>query len=83
MLVGDERPACVVVVRREQRVERDVGVAVERVAVGEGELRALGHDVDELGLRERRRSKPSSSASCCSATGPEPHGCVLQTVIPR
>ena len=30
-----------------------------------------------------RRSKPSSSASCCRKTGPCPHGPVLKTVWPR
>ena len=52
-LLADQRAALVVVLRREQRLERHVlGVAVERVAVGERELRALRDDVDELGRRE-------------------------------
>ena len=50
-LVPDEGAALLRVPGREQRVERDLlGVAVEGVAVGERKLRALGHDVDELGL---------------------------------
>ena len=37
-------------------------VAVERVAVGEGELRALGDDVDELGRRRARRGRSPRGA---------------------
>ena len=51
-VLADERAALVVVLVREQRLERDLGVAVERVTVGEGELRALRDDVDELRRRE-------------------------------
>ena len=48
-----ERPARVVVLRRQQRLERDVlGVAVQRVAIRERELPALDDHVDELGGRE-------------------------------
>ena len=51
-LVADERTALVVVVRRQQHVERDLRVAVEGVAIGERQLRALGDDVHELGFGE-------------------------------
>ena len=51
-VLADERAPLVVVRLREQRLERHLAVAVERLAVGEGELRALGDDVDELGRRE-------------------------------
>ena len=50
--VAEERPALVGVRRGEQRVERDVDVrrvAVPGLAVGEGELRGLGQQVDEVG----------------------------------
>ena len=47
-----KRAALVVVGLREECLERHLHVAVERVAVGEGELRALGDDVDALGRRE-------------------------------
>ena len=51
-VLPDERAALVRVLVREQDVEPDLRVAVERVAVGERELRALRDDVDELGLGE-------------------------------
>ncbi len=51
-LVADEATPPIVVVGREERFDRHVGVAVERVAIRERELRALRDDVDELGLRE-------------------------------
>jgi len=51
-LLADERAPLVRVLVREQDVEPHVGIAVERVPVGEGELRALGDDVDERGLGE-------------------------------
>ena len=50
--VADERAPLVRVRAGEQRVERhveEVGVAVPRLAIGERELRALGHGVDVLG----------------------------------
>ena len=54
-LLADQRPALARVLLREQDVETHVrAVAVERVAIGERELRALGDDVDELGLGELR-----------------------------
>src|SRR4029077_7908061 len=52
-LVADERAACVVVLAREERLERNVRVAVESVAVGKRELGTLDHDVNELSLVER------------------------------
>ena len=78
-VVADERAPLVVVLRREQRLERDVlRVAVQRVAVGERELSALDDDVDELGGRElgeiealrgaraagARPGRPPTAASC-------------------
>ena len=51
-VLADEGTPPVVVLGREERVERYVRIAVESVAVGEGELRALGDDVDELCLGE-------------------------------
>ena len=53
-VVVDERAAAVVVLARQERVERNIGVAVQRVAVGERELRAFRHDMDELGIGKRR-----------------------------
>ena len=48
---ADERTARVVVLVREQEIERSVvRIPVEGVAIGKGELRALGDDMDELGL---------------------------------
>ena len=68
-VLADERAPLVVVRLREQPLERHLlGVAVERVAVGERELPALDDDVDELGGRELARGRsPASSASCWSA----------------
>ena len=40
--------------RGQEPLERDLGVAVERLAVGEGELRALDHHMDVLGVRQLR-----------------------------
>src|SRR3990170_4136566 len=48
--VADERAALVVVGRREQRLDGNLGVAVQRIPIRERELRAFGDDVDELGL---------------------------------
>ena len=66
-------------------VERHVGeqrVAVEGVAIGERELGALLHRVDEIRPAGSiaARSKPRSSASCCNSTGLCAHGPGLQTV---
>ena len=60
----------------------EIGIAVERLAVGESELGALDLQMDEVRARriEASRSKPLSSANCCSMTGPWPHGPVLHTV---
>ena len=46
---ADERAPVRVVLVREKRVEGHVAIAVERVAIRERELFALGDDVDELG----------------------------------
>ena len=64
-VLGDEPAALVVVLLREEPVERDVGVAVQRVAVGERELRALGDGVDELarGSCPRGRSRRGAPAA--------------------
>ena len=52
-VLADERAPLARVRLREEDVEPNLGVvAVQRVSVGERELRALGDDVDELGLRE-------------------------------
>ena len=51
-VLADERAPLVVVGLREQRLQRHLAVAVERIPVGERELGALGDDVDELGRRE-------------------------------
>ena len=48
------------------------GVAVERVAVGERELRALGDDVDELGSSLERRRRRSRRAARAAASPPAP-----------
>ena len=82
-VVRDEGAALVVVVLREQRLEWHLGVAVERVAVGEGELRALGHDVDSSAGESSARSKPSSSASCCRPTGPARKRLADEAAVPR
>ena len=58
-------------------------LAVERVAVGEGELRALGDDVDVLGSARARRGRSRRAArAAADPVGPWPHGRVLQTVRP-
>ena len=55
-VIAHERTPSVVVRRREQRLERDLlGVAVQRVAIGECELSALDDHMDELSGRERRK----------------------------
>jgi hypothetical protein len=57
-LVADECAALVVVCGRQQPVEWDVdevGIAVERLAVGEGELGALGDGVDVFRGTEAHR----------------------------
>jgi hypothetical protein len=56
-IVADQRPTLVAVLARQQCLERRIAlfswrIPVERVAIGEGELGALRHDVDELGRRE-------------------------------
>ena len=51
--LADQLPPLGGVLPGEQPVERNVGVAVARVAVGERELRRLREDVHELGLAER------------------------------
>ena len=60
----------------------EVRIAVERLAVGERELGALDHRVDERRIRgeSAARSKPFSSASCCKATGAWLHGPGLHNV---
>ena len=78
-LVADEGAPLVVVLRREERLERDLlGVAVQRVAIRERELSALDDHVDELGgrelgevealqqreLLEARPARPPTAASC-------------------
>jgi len=71
-LVTNELPALVVVFARQEDVERDVGVSVERVTVRERKLGALGYDVHELGLRELRKVEPleerellETDRTCC------------------
>ena len=51
--LADQGAALVGVRAREEPVERHVRVAVVRIAVREGELRGLGHDVHELRLAQR------------------------------
>ena len=69
--------------QRRQRHVDEVRVAVPGLAVGERELRALDHGVDVVRPGPiASRSKPASSASCWSITGPCPHGPVLQIVWP-
>ena len=84
--VADERAALVVVRAREQPLERDVvtAVAVERLAVGERELRALDDDWTYSASRSSARGRsPSSSASCWRKTGPWPHGAASCTPSAR
>src|SRR5262249_33741230 len=52
--LAHELAALRVVLVREEDVHGNIDVSVERVAVGERELRALGDDVHELGLGEFR-----------------------------
>ena len=74
--------------RAQQRLQRHVGeprVAVPRLAIGERQLGALDHRVD-VARPDRwpmaARSKPRSSASCCSSTGPWLHGPALRRCSP-
>ena len=74
--LADEPPPLVGVRGREQPLERDVDevrVAVEGLAVGERELRALDDRVDELRRREARRGRSRRAARAAGAApGPGP-----------
>ena len=87
-LLADQRAPLVGVAAAQQRVERHVRegrVAVPRLAVGEGELRALDDGVDVLGRQVAHgvEVEASSSASGCSSTGPWLHGPGLADLRPR
>ena len=72
-VVADQQPPLVGVLAGEQPVERDLGVAVARVAVGERELRRLRQHVHELGLaRAHATSISSSSAAAAGRPAPAP-----------
>ena len=76
--VADQRAPLRRVVRRQQRVERDVvGVAVPGLAVGEGELGALDDGVHEVGRdpgagRTRRAGRAAAAAP---VPGPTARSC--------
>jgi hypothetical protein len=75
LVFGDELAAFVVIGIRQQGRDRDLsefGIAIKLLAIGEGEFRAFDLQMDEVGPGRVKpsSSKPFSSASCCSITGP-------------
>ena len=83
-VLADERTPLVGVLVGEQDVEPDVGVAVQRVAIRERELGALGDDVHELGLGELGEVEALEERELLQGSRPgAPRLPVLQTVSPR
>ena len=80
-LIGDEFHTRVIVRVGQQNIDRHIDefrIAIERVAIREGELCALHLTVDEVRPGRIETSKPRlfSSASCCNVTRPSSRSCL-------